>query len=187
MVQPMLLSFAGEDALLGRGLNLRKHNPILWQVNLAKRGAKGGLKMLKKTAHALRGDALGLTPEAAYYYGLMGEEYLGKGKFLPGLTKAIKKVGKVTSPFTTAIANSFLPSGVVNAFAKVDPTKKGSVSIPVAVQQAQKELQKASGLTIPSEASVKANALMKTLTNPMVLGIAGGGILLLVLMSKKRK
>ena len=31
----------------------------------------------------------------------------------------------MTSGFTTGIAKTFLPSGVVNAFAKFDPTKKG--------------------------------------------------------------
>lgn len=47
------------------------------------------------------------------------------GAFLPGLKKVVKKVGKVTSGFTTGIAKTFLPSGVVNAVAKLDPTTKG--------------------------------------------------------------
>lgn len=47
--------------------------------------------------------------------------------FLPGLKKAVKKVGKVTSGFTTGIAKAFVPSGVVNALAKFDPTTKGGI------------------------------------------------------------
>lgn len=51
------------------------------------------------------------------------------GAFLPGL----KKIGKATSKVTGGIAKAFLPSSLVDAAAKLDPTKKGGSSVQQAV------------------------------------------------------
>ena len=117
---------------------------------------------------------------------------LGKGKILPGVGKFLKKVGKVTSPITTAAAKAFLPASLVDAAAKLDPTKKGMIS-PKAVQAVQTltnaavlekktQLDKAIG-----PGALEKDALIKTLTNPKVLAIIGGGALVLFIMAKKRK
>lgn len=57
---------------------------------------------------------------------------IGKGS----VKKFFKKVGKVTSPFTTAAAKMFIPAGLVNAAANLDPTKKGTKNISAVLQQA---------------------------------------------------
>jgi hypothetical protein len=63
--------------------------------------------------------------------GIIAGEDSRLGAFLPGLGKFVKKVGKVTSPYTTAIAKSLLtaanlPPSLVDAAAGFDPTKKGT-------------------------------------------------------------
>lgn len=114
-----------------------------------------------------------------------------KKKFLPGAAKALKAIGKVTSPITTAAAKAFLPASLVNAAAKLDPTKRGLVTpkAVAAVQsltasaQAEKtaELEKAL-----KPGAMETQALLKTLTNPKVLAIIAGGAVVLFVMSKKR-
>jgi hypothetical protein len=112
------------------------------------------------------------------------------GAFLPGLTKVFKKIGKFTAPITTKLAKTFLPSSIVDAAAKLDPTKKGAIT-PKAVAAVQelvkaKEAGVAVPANIPSASKVKIEALMKTLTNPLVLGIAGAGVLVIILLRKRR-
>jgi hypothetical protein len=113
-----------------------------------------------------------------------------QGAFLPGLTKVFKKIGKVTAPITTKLAKTFLPASVVDAAAKLDPTKKGAIT-PKAVAAVQtlvtaKEKGAAVPAVIPSPTQVKIEALTKTLLNPMVLGIAGAGVLVIILLRKRR-
>lgn len=131
-----------------------------------------------------------LLPVAAYQIQGAAKK---KTKFLPGLKKvlpAIKKsvraVGKVTSPITTAAARAFLPKSLVDAAAKLDPTKKGTVQqkAAAAVQSLTRAVQEEKELSLPDE---RKDALIKTLTNPKVLGIIAGGAVILFVMSKKRR
>ena len=109
-----------------------------------------------------------------------GEELYGietlDGRFLPGLGKFFRKVGKVTSPITGAIAKRFLPSSVVDAMAKADPTRRGSSpqAAATAVQQALLPDQ-------PGDTMGKVKDFVKK--NPLVIA-AGGGVLLLLLIKK---
>lgn len=100
------------------------------------------------------------------------------GAFLPGLKKVIKKIGKVTSPITTGIAKTFLPSSFVDAAARLDPTKAR------AFDNAKKA---ASELLQPQVPSVqKENAKSKLSFNPAVIGIGVAAIAALVLLKKRR-
>ena len=78
------------------------------------------------------------------------------GKFLPGLTSRLKAVGKVTSRITTKLAKAGarivgIPPEAIDALAKLDPLKKGSVTSILAsgkLTNAQKAEQlKALGLS----------------------------------------
>lgn len=115
-----------------------------------------------------------------------------KGKFLPGAAKVIKKIGKVTSPITTAAAKAFLPASLVSAAAKLDPTKKGLIT-PKAVAAVQSltassQAEKAAELEkMLAPGAMEKDALMKTLTNPKVLAIIGAGAVVLFVLSKKRR
>jgi len=64
--------------------------------------------------------ALARTTEGQAILTHLGDDELGK--FLPGLMKVVKKVGTVTRGITTAIAKTVLPSSMVDALAKIDPT-----------------------------------------------------------------
>jgi hypothetical protein len=128
--------------------------------------------------------------EAAAMHGIDMTETMGATIF----SKIVKKIGKVTSPITTAIAKKFLPASVVNAAAKLDPTKKGLVT-PNAVA-AVKELVKAKEAETPAitalaptASAIQKNAIMNTLKNPLVIGalVVGGGIIVLMLTKKKRR
>jgi hypothetical protein len=114
-----------------------------------------------------------------------------KGKFLPGLTKVVKKIGKVTSPITTAAARAFLPASVVNAAAKLDPTKRGLIT-PKAVAAVQTlttaaQVEKTEAFDKAEAKGPEGEALIKTLTNPKVLAVIAGGAVILFVMSKKRR
>jgi len=103
-----------------------------------------------------------------------------KKKFLPGLTKGIKKVGKVTSGFTSAAASALgVPKGLQTALSKLDPTKKRpSATAAVKALTADKEI-----VPVPAES-------MKIDTKKIaIIGGAGiGGLILLkVLLSAPRR
>jgi len=112
------------------------------------------------------------------------------GSFLPGLMKPLKKavkaIGKFTAPITTKIAKTFLPSSLVDAAAHLDPTKKGNIT-PGAIAAIKSLLQSkaAESQAVSSDTAIKTQAAAKTLLNPMVLGIAGAGVLALILLRKK--
>lgn len=205
----MLLSFAGENELMGWNLfravkKAAAYTPTGWLINQAAKGLRRKpvfrgddftgfspkMRMLMKRRMASRGkpegvDAFGLSENSIYYYrGDDGQLYLGKGKFLPGFKKAVRKIGKVTSPVTGAIAKSFLPAGVVNTLAKFDPSRKsGSAGATKALATIIKPVAevKAANMTSP-----ELDALKKTALDPRILMIAGGGILALLFLSKKR-
>jgi len=107
---------------------------------------------------------------ASYY----GDDSLGA--FLPGLTKFVKKIGKITSPITTGIAKSFLPASLVNAAATIDPTRsQPKVSVTAA--------QTTAG---PYTTTDKAQADAKKLPIPLIAAGAGVIILAIVLMTSKK-
>lgn len=131
--------------------------------------------------------------DAALMCGIDISEPETMGKFLPGLTKVIKKIGKITSPITTKLAKTFLPSSIVDAAAKLDPTGKGNV-VPQAVA-AVKTLVAAKQEEAPSllpaqttPGALQKTAIMNTLKNPLVIGVVavGAGIVLLMVMKKRR-
>src|SRR4030042_388337 len=89
---------------------------------------------VKKARKRLKGDERTSGDDALY------EELLGaagkkkKKKFAPGLVKAIKKTGKVTSGFTTGIAKAVGgPPPLLTALSKIDPTKGKKASATKAV------------------------------------------------------
>jgi hypothetical protein len=90
------------------------------------------------------------------------------GAFLPGLTKAIKKVGKVTSGITTGLARTVgVPQSALNALAHVDPTKgKPSATAAVAALKKVEPVKKE---------AVKIDA-------KKIAIIAGGGVGALILL-----
>jgi len=137
--------------------------------------------VMAKRKRMLYGDALGLTDNSYYYY---------NGAFLPGLKKLVKKVGSFTRPITTSIAQTFLPASLVNAAAKLDPTRKGGAEGAAATQAIAKMIEQNTvnpqNAPVKTDAEIKRDALMATLTDPKVLGIAGAGVIALILLSKKR-
>jgi hypothetical protein len=123
------------------------------------------------------GKAFAVTPQGALYnYGMKKTKSQRKkmfgdderiGAFLPGL----KKVGKVTSGFTGGIAKAFLPPQLVNAAAKLDPTRKGaSAKAAVAVVNAPPK----------TPVPVKKNALNIDVKKVAIIGGAGVGALVLL-------
>jgi hypothetical protein len=129
-----LLALYGDDDRLGR---IRIRMPKIGQrIKKAARYTPAGLafRVAKKAAttikrrRRLKGDDRFIGED------LLFEDIAGskkkkpakkKKKFLPGLTKGIRKVGKVTSGFTTGIAKTVgIPAPLLKAFSKLDPTKK---------------------------------------------------------------
>ena len=102
-----------------------------------------------------------------------GNETLGA--FLPGLKKIVKRVGKVTSPFTSKIAKSFLPSSLVDSAAAFDPVKKG-------LAQAKKS---ATDLLKPPPAP-KTTVKPKAAISPAIIGVGIAAVAALFLIGKRR-
>ncbi|MGB7569575.1 MAG: hypothetical protein WBM07_17055 [Chitinivibrionales bacterium] len=117
------------------------------------------------------------------------------GKFLPGLMKVVKNVGKITSPFTTALAKTFLPSGVVNALAKADPSahaalldKMSNINLKTITAQALPSVQNAlQSMTVKPAAYAPNKSSMKKY---LIIGgatAATAGVLFLLLKRKGKK
>ena len=105
------------------------------------------------------------------YFGT-SDVYLGKGS----VGEFFKKVGKFTSPFTTAIAKTFLPPGVVDMAAKLDPSKRAGF-----LQQAQAAI-KSGNLPVYTD-STATSPKPPAKINPWLVGgaaVAGLGVVLLV-------
>jgi hypothetical protein len=94
------------------------------------------------------------------------------GSFLPGL----KKVGKFTSKYTSAIAKAFIPAGIVNAASAFDPTKKKALA------NAKKAASEILQPTPAAKKVVKPKA--KLPIAPIAIAVAALGAL--VVFSKKR-
>lgn len=196
-----LLALYGEDdERLGRFLpGLKKFarkavrfTPQYW----AARGIKAGVKGVKKAAKgphyfAARGvrkvfsgeDEEGAMEEilGAYSSGrLSGEDVEYLGAFLPGLKKIAKNIGKVTSKITTAAAKFVgVPQSAINALAKIDPSKRGSV-INKAIAAVQSLPSAPAQAVIPVPA-----AAMKFDTKKMLIisGAGVGGLLLIAILA----
>jgi hypothetical protein len=107
-------------------------------------------------------------------------EYLGA--FLPGLKKFVKKVGKVTSKITTAAAKFVgVPQSAINALAKVDPTKKGTV-VQKAVAAAKAALPGIMTATLPAQQVVPVPSTTMGFNTKKMLIIGGAGVGGLVLI-----
>lgn len=98
-----------------------------------------------------------------------------------GFMTAIRKVGKVTSGFTSGAAQMIgVPKSALNAFAKLDPTKKGQT-----VKKATKAV-----LTKPTTKTVvpvKASAMNIDMKKVAIIGGAGVGALVLVKVLTSRR
>lgn len=96
------------------------------------------------------------------------------GAFLPGL----RKIGKYTSKVTGTIAKAFIPSGIVNAAAAFDPSRKKGLA------NAKKS---ASELLKPTPAPVsKVRPKAKLALSPAVIGVGVAAIGALVFLGKRR-
>jgi hypothetical protein len=111
------------------------------------------------------------------------------GAFLPGLKKAIKKVGKFTSGITTGLARAVgVPQSALNALAHIDPTKKGSAGsqiLTTAQQVATSFLPGQNKAVVP----VQSSALKANPKNMLIIAGAGVGVLALigVVVATRRK
>jgi len=129
---------------------------------------------LKKSENLRRRHGLGDDSRVGFEDDIIAGDEDRLGAFLPGLTKVAKKIGKVTSPYTTAIAKSFLPSALVDAAAGFDPTKKGgkkdfnamlnAVNPPVVPVRVHRPLN-VKKIAIIAGAGVGALVLIKILTS----------------------
>lgn len=106
------------------------------------------------------------------------------GAFLPGLMKPLKKIGKITSGFTTALAKGAagmigIPPSAIDALAHLDPTAHSALLNQLA----------AKGKTAPIQPVIAPKPKSKIFT-PLNIGIgAGAGALLVfvVIMAKRKK
>lgn len=122
---------------------------------------------------------LNRTPEGRQVLSILSTgpgPHMGTWKIFKKIGKGLKAVGKITRPFTTALAKTFLPSGVVNALAKVDPTAKNKLTdaLSKALPEAQKALTQATA-SLPAFAPVPAQSNLKR--NLLI----GGGVAVVVL------
>lgn len=192
-MNPVLMSFTGEDQNMGAFLpDLKKFakkaanrtpQALLFKKmrSLAQKRRTDKRPVVQKNLFTQRTIPV-VSGKPSYYFG-GGEDDLYMGAFLPGLMKVVRKIGKVTSPITTAIAKKIMPSSVVDALAKVDPSSKKLTSSAV-IQAAQDSMKKPAAA--PS-VSPQVQAAIKTATDPKIIAIALGGVVALALLSKKRR
>jgi hypothetical protein len=143
---------------------------------------------------ALSGFAGTTWEEAALMCGvdIYAPEQYGTWKIFKKIGSVVKSIGKITSPITTKLAKTFLPSSIVDAAAHLDPTKKGNVT-PAAVA-AVKTLVSAKQAEVPAltpaqmtPSAIQKTAILDTLKNPLVIGVAVAGVGIIVLMATKRR
>jgi hypothetical protein len=197
-LQPVLMSFFGDDyGTLGFNFGkIRKNIGKFARKTPAGFAVKGAKRLLKgkpllhpmsgtMASSLFLGTDIPWNKTANYYYDDQGNLYMGS--LLSWAKGAVKKIGKITSPITTAIAKKFLPDSVVNSMAKIDPTK-GTPKMQAVVASVQSMLpQNAKSSSVPTETQQTISAIGKTAMNPMVLAIAGAGVLAIILMSKRRR
>jgi len=108
-------------------------------------------------------------------------ELLGaaRRRFMPGLKKAVKAIGKRTSKITGAIAKTAaaavgIPPSAIDALARVDPTAHKALVKTITAK--------------PAPAGPGAiDKLKKMKISPAVLAIGGAGLLGIILLSTKRR
>ena len=100
---------------------------------------------------------------SSYMY---GEDFLGTKFKDTKVGSFFRKVGKITAPVTTKIAETLVGKELTNMAAKIDPTKTPPVPVP-------------GNSTPQSTADTK-----KDLPLPLIIG--GVGVLLVVLMAAKK-
>ncbi len=124
--------------------------------------------------------SLSRTPEGRKILELLkGEAPETYGAFLPGFMKVVKKVGKFTSPITSAIAKAVIPSSIVDALSKADPT---------AHSQLMDALSKSASVVIADVKKGEQHAVAAVKTNPIPkVAIVGAGALVAVLLLARRK
>jgi hypothetical protein len=187
-MNPVLLSFSGENELSGKRIVKRakkaaRYHPAVMAYRLA-RGKK------------LFGDEFGLDKSSQYYYGedfpglLMGKAKKkgGIGAFFAKLDPTSKKApigGAIRIGLSAAGALVGIPPAVTSAgitgIGKIgaDIKKKGA---NVAITKALTEPVASKG-----DLAIRAEALQKTALNPVVLGVAGVGVLAVVIMATRGK
>jgi hypothetical protein len=115
------------------------------------------------------------------------DEFLGKG-FFKKIGKALKKVGKVTSPITTRIAKVGagilgIPPGAIDSLAKVDPTAKNSLVRSIANSAAGKK-----AATVIKTAQVQAQRAGLGKIKPAYIYAGAGalaGVVVLIAIAKR--
>lgn len=92
------------------------------------------------------------------------------GAFLPGL----KKVGKTTGKFTGAIAKAFIPASIVDAAAKLDPTKKNA--------SAKQAVAAIAPAPVPAKKAIVVPKTILGIDTKKVVFIGGGAVAALVVL-----
>jgi hypothetical protein len=134
-------------------------------------------------------ESLVKTPEGRQVLDVLQQAspQMGTWKIFKKIGGAIKQIGKITQPFTSALARQFVPKGILDSLAKADPTTHSKLAniinqvSPVA-QQAFKALT--TPKTAPAAAPAatffsKENTTRNLLTaGGAALVIVGGGFLI---------
>lgn len=117
-----------------------------------------------------------------------GEEPELLGKFLPGLTKKLKSIGKVTSKITGSIAKVAagmvgIPPSAINALAKIDPTAKKKLD--AALLQSNAGAKAAAVVNQAQNGTPGANIFSNVKPVYIVAGAAGLAVVLFIATKKK--
>ena len=130
--------------------------------------------------------ALVKTPEGRRVLSILSQgpgPQMGTWKIFKKIGGALKAVGKITRPFTTALAKTFLPSGVADALAKADPTTHSKLTelISQALPAAQAAFSQEPGVPaiVPSAAFPQSNLKRNLLIGGGVAVVVLGAVLLL--------
>jgi hypothetical protein len=184
----LLALYGQDDELLGKlripkiSKRLKKIATVASMANpvgFAYQAGKYGIKKARK----MHGDER-TSGDDALYEELLGaaKKKTAKKKFLPGLTKAVKKVGKVTSGVTTAVARGVgVPPSLLTALSKIDPTKGKKASATKAI----------TALIVPPEkdvVKVEEGATKVDFKKIAIIGGVGVGslIVLKIILSPRR-
>lgn len=108
-----------------------KFTPQYWMYKGAKAGIKAGTRKAKSMKKRISGDdsRVGFEhdafPSDVFYPQSLGAAKKTTAKKKGGFITAVRKVGKVTSGFTSAAAQAVgVPKPLLTAVSKLDPTKK---------------------------------------------------------------
>lgn len=112
------------------------------------------------------------------------------GKFLPGLTKKLKAIGKVTSKVTGSIAKVAagmvgIPPSAINALAKIDPTAKKKLD--AALLQTKAGAQAAAVVNAAQSSPGSGNNLFSNIKPVYIVAGAAGLAAVVFIISNKKK